>query len=850
MVEINKKSIETFYDLLGHKNQTEIRAIELKADLKTTKNIKNFFVSSKEDFVKIVQELNGKYNLYAGLNERIENGTLAKDVISVKRLFVDIDCIKKPASQEDLKEAERITDLIISDIEKQTGLKTIKIYSGNGYQLVYSIPEIEINEFNRKEVEGKIQQFLKDLIKKYSNDIVKLDNVGDLPRIIRITGTTNIKGGKVSEFIETCIEENSKLKDYILSLKPETIDSSVNKEEKIKTIMPGKEKKKDNSRSGKEMKELCKLIFKRLSKEEVFAEMDIFAKWSSALEQYKEKSYRKAIDWVESQKKKEGVNKKDSWIKYLLEQEKPEYKSLGVGLHTIEGKEILYYGTKIYNGTYGMDSIITSDRRIIVNSFNPKTEQGKNEITDIGINFRYPFLDSVLDYSWSNNSTEYSINQFLYSNKKNITLKECYEDSYKNNKEYMDYSEDITNTSISCSIISSYFLPVFEAKGRDYYNAEKGSGKTKQSTLYDLQMFNPIMSADMSGASYFRVIESTSASIVIDDFDAIEEDKKQSQIQVIRTGYKKGQKAVRCSDTGGKAPQSYSVFNSMVVNNVEGLDEITQDRCNTYYLIKSNNKNKIDKKFNEKDIKWQIQRDKKYYCALLNWELVKKTYNELEVEGVNGRDLEKIAPILTIGKLVLNEEKFKELCKFEKERISDSKTRDVSEDWLFLAIKYVVEQITYDKKNIKPIEIRLDEIVKRANRMSSEDRNYAKINHTISVFLGKRFKNTPLFKAGKIHGGYVKYKFEPLKVLKFLEINNYKEFFEDKVLDLLKQQIITEEPIQPNQSNQSILSNQPIQNKDNNNVNCGEVGEDVYVENEGEVGSEEFDKSEIEVIKI
>ena len=40
-----------------------------------------------------------------------------------------------------------------------------------------------------------------------------------------------------------------------------------------------------------------------------------------------------------------------------------------------------------------------------------------------------------------------------------------------------------------------------------------GSGKTKQAYLYDLQMFNPIISSDMSGASYYRIIDGTEADI-------------------------------------------------------------------------------------------------------------------------------------------------------------------------------------------------------------------------------------------------------------------------------------------------------------------------------------------------
>src|SRR3989344_355358 len=272
---MNTEAVKIFYDLLGHKKQTEIRAMEL-----------------------------------------------SKDFNSVKRIFGDIDCITKPASAEDIKEAEKVTDKIIFAIEKQTGSRTTKIYSGNGYQLVYRIPEIELTEANREEVQAQVQQFLKDLIKKYSNDKVKLDNVGDLPRIIRITGTINIKGGKTSKFVEICKEENSKLRDYILSLKPETtlnnikikntekkeIDISlkeiIDKDERVKKLFEGDISGKP-SRSEAEESLVCHLIGLGLDREQIFKVMAScrIGKWQEAHIQYREITYKKAVELVDIAKK-------------------------------------------------------------------------------------------------------------------------------------------------------------------------------------------------------------------------------------------------------------------------------------------------------------------------------------------------------------------------------------------------------------------------------------------------------------------------------------------------------------------------------------------------------------------
>ncbi len=58
---INIESIEKFYDLLGHKEQTEIRALALDANFKPLpKEAEVIFTYSKEDFVNKVKGLNGK----------------------------------------------------------------------------------------------------------------------------------------------------------------------------------------------------------------------------------------------------------------------------------------------------------------------------------------------------------------------------------------------------------------------------------------------------------------------------------------------------------------------------------------------------------------------------------------------------------------------------------------------------------------------------------------------------------------------------------------------------------------------------------------------------------------------
>lgn len=82
--------------------------------------------------------------------------------------------------------------------------------------------------------------------------------------------------------------------------------------ESLESDNPPEEKPKDETRSGEEMSFLCKLILKGFSKDECYAKMQIFNKWASSPQAYRDRTYDKAIDFVYSVLKKRKEGKKDS----------------------------------------------------------------------------------------------------------------------------------------------------------------------------------------------------------------------------------------------------------------------------------------------------------------------------------------------------------------------------------------------------------------------------------------------------------------------------------------------------------------------------------------------------------
>ncbi len=246
-MNFNEEHIKQTFRFLGHEKETNIRVV----DPKKIEPVLNYFAKNENQFLQICKNYAGKYNIYAGINERSTLGTTSKEVNSVKTIVIDLDPIRVNAplgkedasTQQELNETEKIADQIITDF-KDLGLEPpIKCLSGNGIQLWFSFPKIEINDNNRQEIEGKVKLFNENLKRKYETEKVKIDQIGDLARIIKVMGTISIKGNNTEERPYRIAQpltnferkEDPKFLDNLLLLKPQITTETKDRKIKLTT---------------------------------------------------------------------------------------------------------------------------------------------------------------------------------------------------------------------------------------------------------------------------------------------------------------------------------------------------------------------------------------------------------------------------------------------------------------------------------------------------------------------------------------------------------------------------------------------------------------------------------------
>lgn len=363
-------------------------------------------------------------------------------------------------------------------------------------------------------------------------------------------------------------------------------------------------------------------------------------------------------------------------VKALLSQDRRKFQGIGTGVLN----NVFYIGTSIDDNT----AIITNKHEVFMR-WNNKSDEIKEQF---GLDYRFEFWGDLLEFDWSYSS----IQEFLFNLElESPGLPKCFEAILEKQKQFIWHFQKGYHETIACSILSTYFMPVFPTKGRDFFNAQMGSGKTQQASIYAGLAFHALPSGNISGASVYRVIESIKPTIIVDDYDKIPEEQKQQFEQSLRVGYKKGLKAIRADD---KRPMGFDLFAHMVLNNIGGLDEVSENRCTKHSLMKCPDDFKAENLQNEIE-KWQAIRDMLYTTALFEWEKVKDCYNALQVPALSSRDLERDKATLTIANLC---DCYDLVLEYLLESNRVRKITAVEDDWFYHLLKWWNGLIVLPKK--------------------------------------------------------------------------------------------------------------------------------------------------------
>jgi len=180
---------------------------------------------------------------------------------------------------------------------------------------------------------------------------------------------------------------------------------------------------------------------------------------------------------------------------------------------------------------------------------------------------------------------EYDLEEEETRNKENLKL--AYENIVEVLKEYLDLEEN-HYPIIALWIVGTYFHDKFPSYPYLFFNAMKGSGKTRAMALITTLAKDGEMLNSLTEAVLFR----TKGTLAIDEFEGVSRKGNESLRELLNSAYKRGIKVKRMkqkkTDKGTEqVVEEFDVFRPIVLANIWGMENVLSDRCIPIVLEKS-----------------------------------------------------------------------------------------------------------------------------------------------------------------------------------------------------------------------------------------------------------------------
>lgn len=215
MEKLETSYIQSQYEVLGHSGLgfTEVRIPK--------KNINTFNKDLNALNTSLIPYLKG--DAYVGINPRKNEKGTAQDVAMVTCLVIDLDPIRDSgvASSDKLwKQAIGVANTI-----SESYPNSIVVSSGSGAHLYIPVKAVEATP----EIAARLKSWGNEIKKKYETAEIAVDNIFDLPRIIRVWGSWNEKSNRLCEPLSPILtREPIDFDSVVPKLKYEVLATNVN----------------------------------------------------------------------------------------------------------------------------------------------------------------------------------------------------------------------------------------------------------------------------------------------------------------------------------------------------------------------------------------------------------------------------------------------------------------------------------------------------------------------------------------------------------------------------------------------------------------------------------------------
>lgn len=346
---------------------------------------------------------------------------------------------------------------------------------------------------------------------------------------------------------------------------------------------------------------------------------------------------------------------------------------------------------------------LLEERLVLINSKKECIPVGEEQLRERGIKvLGYPALPN----RWSKESIKAFLDGAEPPDKTAV-----FESILTAFSEYCDFGDARRYAFHAAWDLGTYCYTIFNAFPYSDYYGMKQTGKSKTLNLIALTAFNGRVDLNPTESGTYRIANQYCPTQCFDEYDHLNDEKRQTINQILRSGYKKGgsvprQEKVRIDGVGEVFQNvDYEVNSPKAFAGTFELKEIS-DRCIRHTLLRTTDKKIKNNELNEFDQRWSAIRDSCYLFALHYASDIKELSETFEAPaGFDSRVYELWKPLLVISSFVgpVYYEQILSLAKdIERERREEN--LDTEEYALVKALSLMVEKEGGDHRRLYTID--------------------------------------------------------------------------------------------------------------------------------------------------
>jgi hypothetical protein len=260
------------------------------------------------------------------------------------------------------------------------------------------------------------------------------------------------------------------------------------------------------------------------------------------------------------------------------------------------------------------------------------------------------------------------------------------------------YTSEETYKVLALWMYATYYYSLFRS-GFPYLviTGGKGTGKSTLDLIVELLAFNATYAVSTSEPALFRSVSIMGGTFILDEVENLNDSAKVNDsglAAILKGGYSDNGKVLRINpDT--KQPERFTVFGPKVISNINGVEDVINDRCITITTYSAS----FD---NVKDLKdaqdYVVEKRKEIHnitsraalSALMNFKKVYEIFQtDTRMDAGSARLTQLLRPLITIARLVGGDYE-QHLLNFYRTEIIEIK-EDVAMDTLEGKIKYILK---------------------------------------------------------------------------------------------------------------------------------------------------------------